>query len=144
MTMRKRFSRGMYLATTLAGLALVAGCGDGDSSTTEEAHEATATPQTALAEIGPVRAGLAAGLAAYRAGDAEKADRLVGDAYLEHFELVEAPLEERDEELNEELEELIRTEIREEIKAGGEASDVAALVAEANHELDEAERALKG
>jgi hypothetical protein len=143
MTMRKRFSRGMYLAPMLAGLALVAGCGDGDSSATEEAHEAAATPKTALAEIGQVRAGLAAGLAAYRAGEAEKADQLVGDAYLEHFELVEGPLEQRDEELNEELEELIRSEIRQEIKDGAEVSDVAALVAEANHELDEAEKALE-
>jgi high-affinity iron transporter len=144
MTMRKRFSRGMYLATTLAGLALIAGCGDGDSSMTEEEHEAAATPQKAMVEIGQVRTGLAAGLAAYRAGDAEKADQLVGDAYLEHFELVEGPLEERDEELNEELEELIRTEIREEIKDGADASAVATLVAEANHELGEAERALEG
>lgn len=144
MTMLERFSRGMYLTTTLAGLVLIAGCGDSGSSTTEEEREGAATPQVALAEIGQVRAGLAAGLAAYRAEDAEKADQLIGDAYLDHFERVEGPLEERDEELNEELEELIRTEIREEIKDGAEASDVAALVAEANHELDEAERALEG
>jgi DNA anti-recombination protein RmuC len=144
MTMRKRFSRPLYLTMALTGLALVAGCGDNDASTTEEEHEAAATPQTALVEIGRVRAGLAGGLAAYREGDAEKADQLVGDAYLEHFELVEGPLEERDEELNEELEELIRTEIREEIKEAAKVSRIAAMVAEANRELDEAERALEG
>jgi hypothetical protein len=142
--MRKRFSRSLSLVTGLAGLALIAGgCGD-DSSSAEEEHKASATPEKAIAEIGEVRTGLAAGLAAYRQGNAEAADRLVGDAYLEHFELVEGPLEERDEELNEELEELIRNEIRAEIKDGAEASEVAALVAEANDELDQAEKALKG
>jgi hypothetical protein len=141
----KRFSRPLYLAATVTGLALIAGCGDGDSSASEkEEHEATATPLKAIVEIGAVRQGLAAGLASYQQGNAEKADQLVGDAYLEHFELVEGPLEKRDEELNEELEELIREEIREEIKDGAKASEVAALIAEANRELDEAEKALKG
>jgi hypothetical protein len=145
MTIPKRFSRPLFLVPALAALALIAGCGDSDSSTNEKGEqEAAATPQKAIAEIGQVRQGLAAGLAAYRQGDAEKADQLVGDAYLEHFELVEGPLEERDEELNEELEELIREEIRGEIKDGAKASEVAALIAEANAELDEAEKALKG
>ena len=144
MTMRKRFTP-PTLAASLAAVALLAGCGDGDSSSTEkEEHEAAVTPQKAIAEIAFVRAGLAAGLAAYKQGDAEKADELIGDAYLEHFELVEGPLEERDEELNEELEELIREEIRGEIKDGIKASDVAALVAEANAGLSDAEKALKG
>lgn len=133
------------LAAALAGLALIAGCGDDSSSATEkEEHEAAATPQKAIAEIGEVRRGLAAGLAAYRQGDAEKADRLIGDAYLEHFELVEGPLEGRDEELNEELELLISTEIRREIKEGAKTASVAALVEKANRELDEAEKALEG
>jgi hypothetical protein len=137
----RRFSRPLSLAAALTTLALVAGCGD-DSSGEEREEHATATPQKAIAEIGEVRQGLAAGLTAYRQGDAEKADALVGDAYLEHFELVEAPLEQRDEELNEELEELIREEIRGEIKDGAKVSEVAALIAKANRELDEAEEAL--
>lgn len=135
-------------ATVLAmllALALLAGCGDGSDSTTgDEAEEhAAVTAQQAIAEIGEVRSGLAAGLAALRQGDAEKADRLVGDAYLEHFELVEGPLEQRDEKLNEELEELIREEIRGEIEGGAPPSEVADLVRRANRELDEAEAALK-
>jgi hypothetical protein len=139
----RRFSRPLSLALALTGLALIAGCGD-DASSEGEEHEATVTPQKAIAEIAQVRAGLAAGLLAYRQGELEKADQLVGDSYLEHFELVEVPLEARDEELNEELEELIREEIRSEIKEGVPAADVAALVQKANAELDQAEKALKG
>jgi hypothetical protein len=143
MTIRKHFYRPLYAASALAALALIAGCGDGDSSESEE-HEAAATPQQAIAEIGKVRAGLVAGLSAYAQGNAEKAEQLVGDAYLEHFELVEAPLGERDEELNEELEELISTEIRQEMKEGAKPSRVEALVKEAERELTEAEKALRG
>ena len=88
------------LILALAALLLaIAGCGGSDDS--DEEAEAASTPQKAIAEIAAVRAGLAAGLAAYAQGNAEKADTLIGDAYLEHFELVEHPLEERDEELNE-------------------------------------------
>jgi hypothetical protein len=145
MTKRKRFPHPAAIAVPLAAAALLAaGCGDDDSSATAEEEHAAATPQKAIAEIAKVRVGLAAGLAAYEQGNAEKADELVGDAYLEHFELVEPPLEQRDEELNEELEELIREEIRQEIKAGAKQSEVAKLVKEANRELDEAEKALKG
>jgi len=142
MTIHMPLSKLVSLAGAITALVALAGCGE-DSSTSAEEHE-SATPQVAIVEIGQVRTGLAAGLAAYRAGEAEKADQLVGDAYLEHFELVEGPLEERDEELNEELEELIRNEIRQEIKDGARAAEVAALVSEANAELDEAEKALKG
>jgi hypothetical protein len=145
MNMHKRFPRPIALAAPLAAAALLAGCGDGDSSSSEkEGHEAAATPQKAIAEIALVRAGLAAGLAAYEKGAAKKADELIGDAYLEHFEVVEGPLEEADEELNEELEELIREEIRQEIKQGKKTAEVAALVEEANAQLNQAEKALKG
>jgi hypothetical protein len=54
--------------------------------------------------------------------------------------VVEGPLEKRDEE----LEELIREELRQEVKEGAKAAGVAKLVAEANHELDETEKALEG
>ena len=145
MIKRGPFSRPLTIVTPLAALALAAGCGDSDSTTAEkEASEAAATPQKAIAEIARVRAGLAAGLAAYRLGEADKAEELVGDAYLEHFEMVEHPLEERDEELNEDLEALISTEIRNEIKDDAGKAQVEALIAEAGRELDKAEKALKG
>ena len=63
------------------------GCG-GDSGSAEET-EASLTPQEAITEIGAVRSGLDQGLAAYRKGDADAAEQAIGDAYLEHFELVE-------------------------------------------------------
>ena len=134
-------SKKRIFTAALAALALVAaGCGDDDEETTTE--EAAATSQQAIAEIGEVRGGLTQGLAAYQAGNAEEADTLIGDAYLEHFEIVEGPLEEVDPELNEELEELISTEIRDEIKAGAPVKEVQALVQEAQTGLDEAETAL--
>ncbi|MGH2922848.1 MAG: hypothetical protein ACRDKH_02310 [Solirubrobacterales bacterium] len=134
-------SRKMIFTAALAALALVAaGCGDDKEDTTTE--EAAATPQQAIAEIGAVRQGLAQGLAAYQAGDAQRADMVIGDAYLEHFEIVEGPLDEVDPELNEELEELISTETRDAIKAGAPAKEVEALVQEAQRGLDQAEAAL--
>jgi len=120
----------------------LAACGDDESTESEEA--ATATPEQAITEVGEVRSGLDESLAAYEGGDAEAAEQLAGDAYLEHFELVEGPLEEADAELNEELEELIREELRAAIVDGEAASKVEGLVDEANAGLDEAERALEG
>jgi hypothetical protein len=131
------------IAAAFAALALLAAdCGDDEESETTE--DAAATTEQALAEIPVVRRGLDQGLAAYEAGDAEQADTLIGDAYLEHFEIVEGPLEEVDHELNEELEELISTEIREQIDAGAPAKQVRSLVTEATAGLDQAEQALRG
>lgn len=144
MSTRKSFAASTATAVSLTAIALFAGCGDSDSSggTEESEHEAV-TPAKAIVEIGLVRQGLAAGLAAYERGNAEKADELIANGYLEHFELVEGPLEESDEELSEELEELIREEIRDEVKAGADAAEVEALITEANQELNKAEKALK-
>lgn len=129
------------LAVAALGGALIAGCGGDDEST--EAEEATATPAEAITEIGAVRSGLDDALAAYEKGDVDEAEQLAGDAYLEHFEIVEGPLEEQDEELNEELEELIREELRTAITSGEPTADVKALVEEANSGLDQAETALE-
>jgi high-affinity iron transporter len=125
-----------------AGL-VAAGCGgSSDSSETEAAEETTVSAKEATAEIDAVRTGLAASLAAYRRGDDAQAEELASEAYLQHFELVEGPLEERDEELNEELEEQIRETLRDRIHDGAPVEQVAALVDTIDHELDEAERAL--
>jgi high-affinity iron transporter len=143
LTVRKTGSL-LLTSITLAALTLAA-CGDdeSDSGSGGAAEEAAAvTPQKAIAEIAVVRTGLEDGLAAYRKGDQAEAEQLVGDAYLEHFELVEGPLERRDEELNEELEELIRETLRDAISEGAAPATVAALVARAQSDLDEAERAL--
>jgi hypothetical protein len=125
-----------------ASLALVAtGCGDDDSEPAEP--EEAVSPREAIAEIGETRSGLDAALAAYRKGDVAEAEQLVGDAYLQHFELVEPPLEERDAELTEELEVLIRETVRNAISGGDPLKRVEGLVEEADEGLDEAERALE-
>ena len=122
------------LLALLAGLALVvAGCGGSD-----ERDEST-TPGQAIVEIGKVRALLDSALARYRAGDEQRADDIVGDAYLEHFEHVEGPLGDADDDLKENLEETIATELRDKIKAGAPVNEVADLVGHTKEHLDEAE-----
>ena len=132
------------LAVLATGSMLAAtGCGDDDDES-GESDEPAVTADQAIDEIGAVRAGLDEALAQYRGGDADAAETTVEDAYLEHFELVEGPLEEADAELNEGLEELIREEITGEIAADAPVKDVEDLVAEANDGLDDAEKALAG
>jgi hypothetical protein len=82
------------------------------------------------------------GLTKYRSGDADAAEQIVGDAYLEHFEKVEHPLEERDPELMEKLEKRISTEIRDEMKSGTEADTIASLIDETKMDLDTAKAKL--
>ena len=100
----------LAIAAIAATIGLVA-CGDSSDETSTDAEESI-TPAMAIDEIGAVEDGLAAALAAYEKGDADQAEELTSTAYLEHFELVEGPLEEADAELNEHLEELIREELR--------------------------------
>jgi hypothetical protein len=114
-------------------LGAAAGCG-GDSAEAEE----SATPAEAVTEIGEIRALLGTAVEQVRSGDADAAEETVGDAYLEHFEEVEAPLGERDHELMEELEEAISTDLRNEIKAGKPADEIAARVEEIGADLDRA------
>jgi hypothetical protein len=136
--MRKK--RTVAVALTALALGGLAACGDDDSD--ESSETASVTPEQASTEIGEVRAGLDEALATYEDGDAEQAQRLAEDAYLEHFELVEGPLEEADPELNEELEETIREEFVGEIESGAPQADVEALRTEIDRGLDEAEEAL--
>jgi hypothetical protein len=136
--MRKK--RTVAVALTALALGGLAACGDDDSD--ESSETASVTPEQASTEIGEVRARLDEALATYEDGDAEQAQRLAEDAYLEHFELVEGPLEEADPELNEELEETIREEFVGEIESGAPQADVEALRTEIDRGLDEAEEAL--
>lgn len=128
------------VALALAGLTI--GCGSsGDDKSSEEAEHST-TPQQAIAQIGQVRSGLARALATYKTGDASAADEQVGDTYLQHFELVEGPLDTADHELKEQLEDTIREELRAQIRADAGAAEVSRLVREIDAKLDEAEQAL--
>ena len=134
----------LVAATTASGL-IAAGCGDDDSDDSAEQAEAAAlTPDEAIEEIAVVKRGIAHGVDVYREGDAAAAEEAVTDAYLEHFELVEPPLEEADEELNEELEVLIRETLTAAIADGEPVKDVEKLADEADAGLDEAKRALSG
>ena len=140
-------NRRLAATTSLAALAATAMIACGDDSESEDAEaeaEATATPEQAIEEIAAVRTGLDEALTTYQDGDSAAAADTVSEAYLQHFELVEGPLEEVDAELNEELEESIREELVAEIEAEAPAKDVKALVDEINAGLDEAETALEG
>jgi hypothetical protein len=135
---------GVAAAMTLGMLAT--GCGSNDGGTdsaTEAREEASATPQKAIQEIAAVRKGLDQAMSTYRSGDKAKADDQVGDTYLQHFELVEGPLEKVDGALKEHLEDGIREELRGKIKAGASQAEVDKLYQEIDAELDQAEAALR-
>ena len=146
--MRKTF---LLLIVLLGLVALtVTACGSDDDSsqaaatTTEEGEEeGEITDEEAAAEIDEIKRMLDEGLAQYQDGDTEAADTTVGDAYLEHFEKVEHPLEEQDHELMEDLEHRISTEIRAEMKESASADEVAALVEETKADLDTAKTKLQ-
>jgi hypothetical protein len=125
-------------ALVLLALTLGAGCGS------DEAEEADVTPAAAAAEIDTIKSLLDDALAKYEGGDAEAAEELVGDAYLEHFEEVEHPLEEADEELMEDLEHTISTEIRTKLRDGAPAAEVEQLIAATKADLDRAKASLQG
>jgi DNA repair exonuclease SbcCD ATPase subunit len=135
-----------YMRTKVALLAgaaalVLAACGD-DSSSEEEESESSVTPEQAITEIHRVEGDLGRALATYRKGDDAAAAELVSETYLQHFELVEGPLEEADAELNEELEEQIREELVDEMESGAPVAEVAALTKEIEQGLADAERAL--
>ena len=145
--MRKTF---LLLIVLLGLVALtVTACGSDDDSppsaataTDEGEEEGEVTAEEAAAEIDEIKRMLDEGLAQYQDGNQEAADTTVGDAYLEHFEKVEHPLEEQDHELMEDLEHRISTEIRDEMKEGASADEVAALVEETKADLDTAKAKL--
>ena len=135
----------------LLALSLVsfgAACGSDDESsaaaTPAESSEEDTTPAAAAAEIDTIKSMLDDALAKYKAGDTEAAEETVGDAYLEHFEDVEHPLEEVDEELMEDLEHTISTDIRTKMKTGAPASEIEQLIEQTKTDLDEAKSKLQG
>jgi hypothetical protein len=132
--------RTVLVLALLAGAIALAGAGCGGSSSDDDE---SATPTEAVAEIDEIKTMLDQGLAQYRSGDKDAADTTVGDAYLEHFEQVEHPLEERDHLLMEELEHRISTEIRDQMKADAPADDVAQLIDETKGDLDTAKTKLQ-
>lgn len=132
----------LALFTSLLTLsALAAACGsDSKSKSTEEQ---SATPAQAIDRIGKVRNELDRALVKYKAGDKKGADQIVGDAYLEEFEAVEAPLEKVDKKLVGELEAGIRQRLRAKIKAGAPVPEIASDISSLKKRLDKAEAALQ-
>jgi hypothetical protein len=128
------------LVPLFAALLLgAAACGGSESEESE-----AATPEEAIAEIATIKTALDSAVAKVRAGDSEAADTTVGDAYLEHFEHVEAPLGERDHDLMEELEEAISTDLRNDIKDGQDVASIESSVAGIKADLDRAVQVLQG
>jgi type IV pilus biogenesis protein CpaD/CtpE len=115
-----------------AALALVA-CGEDKSS--GAAAEKQASPTQAIAEIGNVEGALDTALAQVKSGDRAAAEETVSQAYVDHFEKVEGPLEKVDPEVKEKLEEAISSTLRDKIKSGAPAAEVQALVTQIKADL---------
>lgn len=77
-------------------------------------------------------------VAAYEAGDAEEAAELSAEAYLEHYEVIEAAVIEAAEDVNAELEPLLGAELRTQIQAGASVDDINAMVERIRELLDDA------
>jgi|SRR3954453_12786347 hypothetical protein len=131
----------LFSSLAVTGAMLVAACGDSSSSSSEEAPPASAA--TARREVGETREGVQAALATYKQGDHAAADDQVSEAYLQHFEEVEGPLESRDHELNEDLEHAIRDDLRKQMKSGAPAAEVERSVQDILADLDKAEALLR-
>ena len=124
-------------AALAASMLMLVACGDDDPSTAAAGEQAV-TAETAIAEVDETRKGLAGALATYESGDEASAGDEASEVYLQHFELVEGPLEEVDAELTEELEDQIREELIGAMKAGDPVSDVSKLVDQIDSDLADA------
>jgi hypothetical protein len=142
----------LALLALAGGLVVTAGCGsDSESSlagettvttTSEEAGEEESTPEQALAEIATIRSLLDDAVAQYQSGDHQAAAEAVGDIYLEHYEKVEGPLGDVDHDLMEEIEEKLSTDLRTSMEDGAPQSEIDALVAEIQSDLEKAQGTL--
>jgi hypothetical protein len=129
------------VALALGSTFALAACGNDDKSSSQAAQPAT--PAEAIAEIGATKAGLDKALTQLRAGNRKAAEETVSNAYLDHFEHVEAPLGKVDDHLTEELEEGISMELRDKIAKGASTAEVAKFVKELEADLDEAKAKLQ-
>ena len=125
------------VATTALAFAACGGSPD------RQAGPEMISPAEARHEVSKTRGALNAALATYRGGDAAAAQDQVADAYLQHFEEVEAPLGARDPALKERLEEGIATGLRDSMNAGRPAAEVGRAVRRVLADLDRAEAALR-
>jgi hypothetical protein len=91
------------LAAGLALIALAAGAGTAAAHGPEKDGDSL-TPKQIRAEIKTLRVELRASVKVYARGDAARTKVLVREAYIGHFEGLEARMERADEEFTEELE----------------------------------------
>ena len=140
-----KHSRVAALSVALAGTLAIGACGsenDKDKTATEAAEQES-SPQVAISEIGETQAGLKKGLAAYDPAQPARADEIVAETYLQHFEKVEGPLGKVDPHLNEELEEAISGEIRTDIKKKVARADLERLIRSTQADLETAKAKLR-
>ena len=129
----------LLLTPLFAAAAIgVSACGSDD----KPAESVNSGARSALTEVDATRDGLKAARTSYLAGDKAKAGDQASEAYLQHFEHVEGPLETKDHELNEKLEDGIREELRDEIRSGTR-EEVEARFDMLFADLDKAEAALR-
>jgi hypothetical protein len=138
-------SRAVALTAAMAGTLAVGACGSDEKNDNQarEAVEQESSPQVAITEIGETQAGLKKGLAAYDPATPARADEIVAETYLQHFEKVEGPLGKVDPELNEELEEAISGEIRGDIKKKVPRTELERLVKSTQADLETAKEKLR-
>jgi high-affinity iron transporter len=119
----------LLLAAVLPAAAAAADSGGGDQL------------ERGRHEMVLARAGVADALAAYKAGDRDKAYKLARSAYLDHFEYVEVPLRLRNPNLVLDAE-FTFAEMRNRIKAGAPLGDVRASTVELRSQLLDVDREL--
>ena len=138
------FGRTRTVAAPLlvAGALWVGACGSDDEDSGAAAAK-TVSPQRAIAEIAKTRTGLDRGLAAYKAGDAKKADEILAETYVQHYELVEPPLAKKDNALMQRIESNISAQIRVQIKQKVPKAKLEGLIKRTEADLDTAEAKLK-
>jgi hypothetical protein len=118
-------------------------CGGEDRKTAEAKAEEATTPAQAIEHIHATATALDEALAAFEAGEKDKAHELVSEGYLEHFEHVEGPLGKVDHDLNEHLEEVLSMELRDKLEAGAPEAEVEKTVEDAKASLATAEQKLR-
>jgi hypothetical protein len=139
-----------FLVAAACGVLALPGCGDDSETTGKPAKPATTAPDAqaspnaeAIREIGATRIGLDQALKQLRRGNEKAAEETVSETYLQHFELVEGPLDKVDHELNEDLEHTIREDLRKKVASGADPAEVGKLIDEVKADLDTAEAKLK-
>jgi high-affinity iron transporter len=126
-----------------SALFAFAACGSDESSSSSSSSSASGGADVALREVGETRDALTQALATYKSGDKTAAEEQVSEAYLQHFEEVEGPLEARDKELMERIEHGIKDELRADMKSAKPAAEVESAVDALIADLDKAEAALR-